>query len=118
MKFKLDENLPVEAAEMLTNTGYEALTVLDQCLGGHSDAVINKVCQKEERILITLDLDFSNILAYPPDQYPGIIVLRLKYQDKSSVLNLISQLIPQLSLENPYQKLWIVSKDKIRIRGE
>jgi predicted nuclease of predicted toxin-antitoxin system len=30
MKFKIDENLPVEVAEVLRQAGYEAATVHDQ----------------------------------------------------------------------------------------
>jgi len=37
MKFKIDENLPVEVAELLRQSGYDALTVLDQQLGGEAD---------------------------------------------------------------------------------
>jgi len=35
------------------------------------------VCRREGRVLITLDLDFSNILSYPPSDFAGIVVLRL-----------------------------------------
>jgi hypothetical protein len=34
MKFKIDENLPVEIAALLQEAGYDATTVLDQELGG------------------------------------------------------------------------------------
>ena len=40
----------------------------------------------KSRVLLTLDLDFANIRAYPPERYPGIIVLRLKTQDKATVI--------------------------------
>ena len=34
MRFKVDENLPVEVAQLFQEAGYEATTVLDQQLGG------------------------------------------------------------------------------------
>ena len=34
MRFKIDENLPVEAAELLRQAGHDAVTVLEQHLGG------------------------------------------------------------------------------------
>jgi hypothetical protein len=37
MKFKLDENLPVEASALLREAGYDALTVLDENIGGEPD---------------------------------------------------------------------------------
>ena len=37
MRFKLDENLPVEFASLLRRSGHDAVTVLDQGLGGARD---------------------------------------------------------------------------------
>lgn len=34
MRFKVDENLPIEVAEMLRQAGHDAATVLEQHLGG------------------------------------------------------------------------------------
>jgi hypothetical protein len=36
---------------------------------GHSDAEIAQVCQREARVLVTMDLDFADIRAYPPQDY-------------------------------------------------
>jgi len=35
-------------------------------------------------VLMTLDLDFANVQAYPPKSHPGIVVFRSKSQDKST----------------------------------
>ena len=40
MKFKIDENLPLEIAELLWTVGYDALTVIEQELRGEGDALI------------------------------------------------------------------------------
>ena len=34
MKFKIDENLPREVAALLRDAGHDAMTVVDQGLGG------------------------------------------------------------------------------------
>jgi len=36
MKFKIDENLPIEVSELLRQTGYDATTVLSGVLRGES----------------------------------------------------------------------------------
>jgi predicted nuclease of predicted toxin-antitoxin system len=117
MKFKIDENLPVEAAESLRQMGYEATTVLEQRLGGGADAHIASVCQQEGRALVTLDTDFADIRSYPPGEYPGLIVLRLKRQDKLHVLEIIARLKEALSSEALEGYLWIVEEGRVRIRG-
>jgi predicted nuclease of predicted toxin-antitoxin system len=77
MKFKVDENLPMEVAKQLVTAGHDALTVSDQQLSGHVDSEVIDVCRNEGRALVTLDLGFADIRAYPPAAYPGIVVLRL-----------------------------------------
>lgn len=99
MQFKTDENLPVDVAEALRDAGFDALTIHDQQMVGNPDPQVAAVCQVEERVLVTLDLDFSDIRTYPPEDYCGIIVLRPRDQSKPTVLRLISQLIPLLSVE-------------------
>ena len=117
MKFKIDENLPVEAAELIRNEGYDAVTVWDQNLGGAADQNIAKVCNKEGRALITLDKDFANIRSYPPGEYFGLIVLRLIRQDKIHVLETIKRILPILRKQQPKKQLWIVEENDIRIRS-
>jgi predicted nuclease of predicted toxin-antitoxin system len=77
LKFKIDENLAVEVAEILADAGHDAITVPQQQLGGRPDPDIAAVCRQEDRAIVSLDLDFADIRAYPPDHYPGLIVLRL-----------------------------------------
>jgi hypothetical protein len=43
MKFKTDENLPVEAAEDLRQAGHDALTVADQKLAGQPDVRLAEI---------------------------------------------------------------------------
>ena len=97
--FKVDENLPREVAALLRGHGYDAVTVHDQALVGRSDPDIASVCKAENRALVTLDLDFSNIRAYPPEQHPGLVVLRSDHHDKPSVMALVTRAIPLLATE-------------------
>lgn len=116
-KFKVDENLPTEVATILASAGHDALTVPQQLLGGQPDPNIAAVCQNEGRAIITLDLDFGDIRAYPPAAYSGIIVLRLARLDKVNILASIQRLLPLLASEPLGGKLWIVEDANVRIRG-
>ena len=118
MKFKFDENLPSDLGTLLRAEGHDAHSVLDEEMRGAPDPSIAKVCQAEERILITLDLDFAHIGNYPPADYPGIIVLRLARQDRDIVLAIIPRILTLLQTEPIAQRLWIVDDSRTRIRGE
>lgn len=116
MKFKVDENLPVEVTALLQRAGYDALSVVDQNLGGKADKIISRVCRDENRAIITLDLDFADICTYPPSEFAGIVVLRLKNQDKFAVTAVMEDLLKVLEKESLDKRLWIVDEQRIRIR--
>ena len=116
MRFKVDENLPVGAATLLLKAGHDVQAVLQQGLGGQPDADIANACQRERRILITLDIDFADIRTYPPEQFHGLIVLRLRQQDRAHVLDVLGRLLQILGSESIQGQLWIVEEDRIRIR--
>ena len=61
MKFKIDENLPVELADLLQAADHDAMTVNQQALSGQADPRIAEACLAEGRVLVTLDLDFSDV---------------------------------------------------------
>lgn len=116
MRFKIDENLPVELADELRAAGYEAATVYGQRLVGTSDRHLSKVCKTEGRIFVTLDLDFADIRTYPPDEHPGLIVLRLLRQDKAHVVDVFRRALNAVGHEPLEGRLWIVEETRIRIR--
>jgi len=118
MKFKTDENLPTEAADLLRSAGHDAVTVGEQRLSGAVDSTVASVCERERRALVTLDLDFADIQTYPPGHYPGFVVLRLARQDKTSVLRAISRTLPLLASDQIAGRLWIVEEHQVRIHGE
>lgn len=117
MKFKVDENLPIDLVALLDGKGFDAVTVTQQGLSGEIDIKVAQVCQREERILITLDLDFADIRGYPPKEYPGIIVMRLYKQDKYRIMAIFEILLPLLDIEQLDKRLWIVEENRVRIRG-
>lgn len=118
MKFKTDENLPVEVVGILSDHGHDAISVVEQKLGGEADDVIAKVCQREQRVLVTLDLDFADIRTYPPEEYSGIIIVRPKLQTVSAIIRLTEQVIRLVETSSPVGKLWILDESHVRIRSK
>lgn len=118
MRFKVDENLPVEAARSLRESGHEADTVDDQGLAGTLDANLAERCRAESRVLITLDTDFANIRRYPPAEFGGFVVLRLRRQDRDYVLAALHRLVPRLAMLDLAGHLCIVEDDRIRLRED
>jgi predicted nuclease of predicted toxin-antitoxin system len=116
VKFKIDENLPVEVAQLLRDAGHDVFTVLEQDLGGAKDQVVARICKDEHRALITLDIHFADIRTYPPSSFSGLIVLRLARQDKAYVLQVMSRVLKVATSEPREGQLWIVDERRVRIR--
>ena len=118
MQFKIDENLPIEIAELLNDAGHDAKTVNNQQLQGANDRLLANVCKNEHRALITLDTDFSDIRAYAPEEFSGIIVFRVSTQAKSHIIKVFRSILPLFNREPLTRHLWIVEETKVRIRGK
>ena len=116
LAFKVDENLPDDVARILREAGYDAVTIGTQELSGILDARLAEVILGEGRALVTLDLDFADIRAYPPQRYPSIIVLRVRRQGKSHVGAVMRRLVPVLRVEPLAGRLWVVDETTVRIR--
>lgn len=116
MRFKTDENLPVEIAEFLRQHGHDAVSVEDEGLAGFADSAVAAVCQVEKRAIVTLDLDFCDIRRYPPENNAGIIVLRPVIQMIPILERMMARVIALLGHEPLEGCLWIVDDFRVRIR--
>lgn len=73
------------------------------------------ICRREGRCLVSLDLDFSNPLVFPPEQYAGIAVLRLPHESSPADLYELMNRLARAALDRDLTgKLWIVQKRGIR----
>lgn len=116
LRLKVDENLPIEVVALLNDAGHDAMSVIDQGLGGRPDPEVAEICRQEDRVIVTLDLDFADIRIYEPRDFAGIVVLRLTVLDKPRLLSSVKRLILLLVPEALTGKLWIVNESSVRIR--
>jgi predicted nuclease of predicted toxin-antitoxin system len=116
VRFKLDENLPKDAGALLRDAGHDVETVVEERLGGNPDARVLDACRTEHRVLVTFDLDFSDIRLYPPSSHDGIWILRPHTQSIGNTLALLRAALELLRGEVVQARLWIVEPDQVRIR--
>jgi len=55
VKFKIDENLPVEIVDEIRGLGHEGDIVFDEELSGFPDAKVLGAAEKGKRVLLTMD---------------------------------------------------------------
>jgi predicted nuclease of predicted toxin-antitoxin system len=116
MKFKLDENLGTRTLCLFEEAGYDVQTIRRESLQGTSDQHLYQACCTEQRCLVTLDLDFSDVIRFPPDKSGGIAVIRLPRTPTLSLLEkLVRQFLQAISQTPIEKRLWIVEIGRIRI---
>lgn len=115
-RFKLDENIPLSVEPALRERGHDVETARSEGLGGAPDPALLAACFAEDRILVTLDLDFADIRAYPPGSHRGVWVLRPATQTFAAVLDLLLSGIRLTSAERTAGKLWVIDEKRVRIR--
>ena len=76
---------------------------------------VASVSAREQRAIVTLDTDFSDIRTYPPRRYSGIVVLRLNDQARDHILEVGRMLLGVLPDEIS-GRLFIVEESRIRVR--
>ncbi len=76
-RYLVDENLPRSLAPALRKLGFEAQDVREIGLRGQPDVPIYRHAQREQAVLISADLGFSDETEFPLEDHWGIIVVRI-----------------------------------------
>ncbi len=116
MRFKLDEKLGNQAAELFRRANHDVATVPEQKLCSSSDLELLRICKVEDRCLVTLDLDFGNPLNFQPKKYAGIAVLRLPNKPTpNDLFDAVRTMIAGLAQKNIERQLWVIQRGRIRV---
>ena len=97
--------------------GHDAISVVELGLSGADDVVVRPVAIEQDRILVTLDADFANVVRFPPAHTPGVVRLRIHPAVEAAVDEALRFGIPRLAGINLAGKLVVIDERKIRVRG-
>ena len=95
--------------------GHDVETVRSEVLSGAPDEEIFTVAAREERGLVTLDLDFSDPLRFSPHGSSGTVVLRVPVPSMAMIRFLLEQALARAVTQSPDGQIWIVEPGRIRI---
>jgi predicted nuclease of predicted toxin-antitoxin system len=76
VRFLVDESLSWRVAAGLSRAGYDAVHVGDLGLLGATDVTVMEAAASSERVLVSADTDFGELLAVGRDPGPSVIILR------------------------------------------
>lgn len=78
MKFLADMGVSSTVVQILRASGYDATHLRDQGLQRLPDPAIVEKARQEERIILTFDLDFGDLLAGSGEALPSVVIFRLR----------------------------------------
>jgi predicted nuclease of predicted toxin-antitoxin system len=118
MRFLVDANLPRLAIGALEARNHQVEFARDIGLAAAPDAQIAERARQTGAVILTRDLDFADTRRYPPDQYSGIVVMRVPdhFTAKEIVSVLERFLAEPRFVENLSGRIAVLDENRIRFR--
>lgn len=116
MRILLDYCVPRRYLRLLRTWGHQAELMSDYIAPDAADPDVIGLAGRLDAVLLTIDLDFANILDYPPSQYGGIVVMRYIAADEANVDHMLKTALDDLTRDDLRGTLIIVTPKRYRIR--
>lgn len=117
MKLLLDMPVSFRVAESLRQHGHDAVHIRERGRQTASDEEILGIAAAEDRILVSMDLDFSQLIATRSLAWPSLILFRIENVKPIEVFNLLLHIIQTYSAELDGGAILSVTDTYIRIRN-
>lgn len=115
-RFKVDENLPDDVAELLNGRGYDALTVVDQGWKGLPDDHLWHRIRQEDRWIVTADKEFGDVRRYPPGTHAGVLLLRSLEEGLDEYLRLATAAADHINFDDAAGAIVVAADRGVRVR--
>jgi hypothetical protein len=116
VRFKLDENLPIELLDDLRTAGHEADGLRDEGLIGAPDDEVLALVRREGRVLLTLDKGIADVRAYQPRAHAGIVLFRPPASGRGTTLLFVRRHLTSLLEQELTGRLLVITDRGIRLR--
>ena len=116
MKFLLNMNLPRALGRLLAAAGHATRHVGDIGMARSADpAIVNEAMQQNE-IIITLDLDYGDLLAFSGDVSPSVIISRLRNTHPDQLFARLMAILPEVEKNLNEGAIVVVDDVSVRVR--
>lgn len=116
VKLKLDENLSRHLKQVVSAFNHDVTTSADEGLLSQPDTVVAAAAKGEERMLLTLDLEFGDLRKYLPGTHPGIILFRPRSFGPLAVNRFVEGFVRDTELELLAGCVVVVEPSRVRVR--
>ena len=116
MRLFVDECVYAVTTQTLRSWGYDVVTAQEAGLDNHPDEDLLGFAVSEERILVSIDMDFSNVRHYVPTESRGIIILKIRPSVIQQVHDVLKRFLESRKEEEIRHTLVIIDRNKVRVR--
>jgi predicted nuclease of predicted toxin-antitoxin system len=116
MRFLADMCVDIRVVGWLREQGHDAIHLRDEGFYRIPNGEIFKKGLKEDRIVITFDLDFAEIAALTGGEKPSVILFRLKNTRTPNVINRLSKVIQDSADDLQKGAVIVVEESRHRVR--
>lgn len=109
MRFLVDECLPPSLAAQLCAAGHDAVSVVGLGLAGAADPVVMQAARDQERVLMSADTDFGELLARSDDRRPSVVLYRGAEVDPKALALILLANLPRSRSRSTPARSWFCS---------
>lgn len=113
MKFLADVNFPQSAIRFLRDLGYDVLDSKKDYLRA-PDIELNRLAKDEERVILTRDSDYKDLVKLPKYQVP-LILFRLADQKPVHIIEHLKELLENQTAEELSSSSITLTEEDIQI---
>lgn len=117
MKLLADLHISPRTVEFLSSLGHDVVRVNSILLVTSPDESIVAFASREQRTILTQDLDFSAIIALAGERLPSLLTLRLSSSRIEYVNAVLQKILPALEQDVTAGMLITVEDDRVRRRS-
>lgn len=114
MRFLLDESADYPLADFLRQQGHDVTAIAHDYPHALGDSEVLAIAVNEERIIITNDLDFGELIVRRRLRHRGVILFRLGDEDLPTKIQWLQYVLS--NYPEDLHELIVIAEEKVRIR--
>jgi predicted nuclease of predicted toxin-antitoxin system len=116
MRILADMHISPETVRFLRELGHDAVRVNELLPANSPDSAIVKTARDSGRVILTQDLDFSELIAVSGDSQPSLISLRLSSSRIEYVNNILAKVLSGIEEDVKQGSIISVEDSRVRVR--
>lgn len=118
MRFLADQCVYRSTIDLLRNLDIDVVTLKDLKAATASDEKVLELAKQAERVLLTNDLDFGQLVFYSLKGHRGVVILRIDPKNETKVHTVLKSFVKDYKGKDALlrEAVVIVDRNKYRIR--